>query len=67
MKKIKVIAIIITAIIIGSCYTVIASPRNAPGQLKEKNPNAPGQWKKTTEYATQEEFVSDIHMWMGRR
>jgi hypothetical protein len=67
MKKMKIIAIIITAIVLGSCFTVIASPRTAPGQLKEKNPNAPGQWKKTTQYANQGEFVLSVHMRIWNR
>ena len=67
MKKMKMVAVFVTATILFSCYTVIAKPENAPGQLKEKNPNAPGQWKKTAQYANQAEFVLAVHMRIWNR
>ncbi|MHA2431188.1 MAG: hypothetical protein ACXACC_09205 [Promethearchaeota archaeon] len=67
MKNIKIIVVIVSAAILFSGFTVIAKPETAPGQLKEKNPNAPGQWKKTTQYANQGEFVLAIHMRIWNR
>jgi hypothetical protein len=64
MKKPMVVAIMVLGILLMSSFTVIANPVTAPGQLKEKkekNPDAPGQWKKTQQYVNQSDFVFAVH------
>jgi len=51
MRKNILYATVFVAALIVSSFTVVATPENAPGQ-----------WKKNNEYASQREFVRMIHM-----
>ena len=65
MRRKFLIALIFSTMILSSSL-VIATPKEIPpGQLKEKN--APGQWKKTIEYANQREFVNAVHQRIWER
>ena len=64
MNKPMLVAIMVLGILFMSSFTVMAKPETAPGLLKEKkekNPDAPGQWKKTQEFANQSDFVFAVH------
>jgi hypothetical protein len=50
MRKTMLYAVVFASILILGSFVVVA-----------KNENAPGQWKKTNEYANQMEFVQALH------
>ena len=61
MKKISIFAVLAVSILLMSSFALAAKPESPPGLSKVKNVNAPGHWKKTTEYESQRHFVNDIH------
>jgi hypothetical protein len=70
MKKSVVMPILVFGVLLMSSFSVMANLENAPGQLKEKkekNPDAPGQWKKTINYTNQSDFVFAVHFRIWNR
>ena len=61
MRKIYLFVIMAVSILIASSYASAVKPDSPPGLSKEKNTNAPGQLKKTTEFESQKHFVNFIH------
>jgi hypothetical protein len=60
--RIKILYIVLIALVIfmSSCVMAIKN-ENPYGLSKEKNNNAPGHWKKNTEFDSQKNFVDEIH------
>ncbi|MFO7678277.1 MAG: hypothetical protein R6V50_07855, partial [Thermoplasmatota archaeon] len=58
MKKIIVIIIFSTFLV--SSYTVAAKPENIPEHSAGRDIDAPGQWRKTSEYSNQSDFVHSV-------
>lgn len=60
--KIKILYLLFIALVIfmSSCAIAIKT-ENPYGLSKEKNDNAPGHWKKNTEFDSQKNFVDEIH------
>ena len=61
MRKSYLFVIIAVSILIVSSYASAVKPDSPPGLSKEKNANAPGQFKKTMELESQKYFVNEIH------
>jgi hypothetical protein len=66
MRKQIFYAVIFASILLFSTVVIATPKETPPGQPKEKN--APGQWKKTNEYAaSQRDFVYAVHMRIWER
>ena len=61
MRKRIFLVIFAMSIIIMSSYAMAFKPDNNPGLSKEKNENAPGQFKKIMEFECQKYFLNEIH------
>ena len=62
MGKTIIFAVIAVSMLIIGSYALAVKPDSPPGLSQDKNEKAPGQWKKTTQYENQREFVRSIHM-----
>ena len=61
MRKEILLVIVALSILMMSSYAMAFKPDSPPGLSKEKNANAPGQFKKTIEFESQKHFVNEIH------
>jgi hypothetical protein len=62
MRKRILFVVLAVSILIMSSYAFAVKPDSPPGQIKDKDDKAPGQWKKTEEYESQRHFVHAVHM-----
>jgi hypothetical protein len=61
MRKKILFIILAVSLLIMSSYAMAIKLDTPPGLSKDKNENAPGHWKKNTVFASQNDFINEIH------